>query len=388
MSTDFLPFSKPTISEEAIQEVVDSLRSGWITTGPKVQKFAEQLKQYLNAHEVLPISSATAGLHLSLAALNLKPSDEVITTSMTFVSTVNTIIHAGAKPVLVDVDMNTYNIDLSAVERAITPKTKAIIPVHFAGLPVDLDVLYQLAEEHNIHIIEDAAHAIGAEYKNKKIGSFGHTQVFSFHPNKNITTGEGGCVTTQFDEIADNIKLMRFHGMDREAWNRYGKAGKQDYEIIMPGFKYNLMDIQAAIGLHQLPELDNFNHKRKVLAERYLELLSDWPEWTLPKTDEQSIGYEHKHVWHIFTPLINPENTGMDRAEFMAQMKEHGIGTGLHYRAVHLYPYYQEQYHYKLGDFPNAESISERIVSLPLFPLMTFEEQDRVINTMKKIFKK
>lgn len=387
MSTDFLPFSKPTISEAAINEVTDSLRSGWITTGPKVQKFSAMLKNYLHAGEALPVSSATAGLHLSLMALDLHTGDEVITTTMTFVSTVNTIIHAGGKPVLVDVNINTYNINLDAIEQAITPKTRAIIPVHFAGLPIDLDPLYALAKKHNIHIIEDAAHAIGAEYKGKKIGSFGHTQVFSFHPNKNMTTGEGGCVTTQSDEIADKIKLLRFHGMDREAWNRYGKAGKQDYEIILPGFKYNLMDIQAAIGLHQLPELDNFNNKRRILAERYLKLLNNWPQLILPKTDQDSIHYEHKHVWHIFTPLLNLESSNMDRTEFMAQMKEHGIGTGLHYRAVHLYPYYQEQYGYKPGDFPHAETISERIVSLPLFPLMTFEEQDHVINTMKKIFK-
>ncbi len=384
MSDVFLPFSRPTISEEAINEVVDSLRSGWITTGPKVQKFEEQLKTYLGAPSALSIAHATAGLHLSLLALHLQPGDEVITTTMTFAATANMIVVAGAKPVFVDVDLHTYNINIAHVEAAITPKTRAIIPVHFAGLPVDLDPLYALAEKHGLHIIEDAAHAIGAEYKGKKIGSFGHTQVFSFHPNKNMTTGEGGCVTTSSETIAEEIKLLRFHGMDRTAWNRYGKSGTQDYEIIAPGFKYNLMDIQAAIGLHQVPHLDEFNEKRRILAERYLGLLKDWPEWSLPT----SVNYDHKHIWHLFTPLINPEAAGMDRATFMEKMKELSIGTGLHYRAVHLYPYYQEHFGYRRGDFPNAESISDRIVSLPLFPLMTFDEQDRVIASMKKIFRK
>lgn len=382
MNEVFLPFSRPTISEEAIQEVVDSLRSGWITTGPKVQRFEEQLKTYLGAPHILSLAHATAGLHLSLLALRLQPGDEVITTTMTFAATANMIVAAGGKPVFVDVNLHTYNMDITQVETAITPNTKCIIPVHFAGLPVDLDPLYTLAKKYNLTIIEDAAHAIGAEYKGKKIGSFGDTQVFSFHPNKNMTTGEGGCLTTSSESMAKEVQLLRFHGMDRTAWNRYGKSGTQDYEIIAPGFKYNMMDIQAAIGLHQVPHLDEFNAKRRVLAERYQALLNDWNEFALP----QSVAYQHKHVWHLFTPLINPEAAGMNRETFMMRMKEENIGTGLHYRAVHLYPYYQEHYGYRLGDFPCAESISARIVSLPLFPLMTFDEQDRVIATMKKIF--
>lgn len=381
MNDVFLPFARPTISEEAIQEVTDSLRSGWITTGPKVQRFEEQLKAYLGAPHALCLAHATAGLHLSLLAMHLQPGDEVITTTMTFAATANMIVVAGAKPVFVDVDLHTYNMKIAHVEAAITPRTKGIIPVHFAGLPVDLDPLYALAKKHGLFVIEDAAHAIGAEYKGKKIGSFGDTQVFSFHPNKNMTTGEGGCVTTASETIAKEIQLLRFHGMDRTAWNRFGKSGTQDYEIIAPGFKYNMMDIQAAIGLHQVPHLDAFNAKRKLLVERYQDLLQGWSPFSLP----QSVAYEHKHVWHLFTPLINPESAGMDRETFMTKMKEENIGTGLHYRAVHLYPYYQEHYGYRLGDFPNAESISARIVSLPLFPLMTFDEQDRVIAAIKKI---
>lgn len=384
MSDTFLPFSKPSISEAAINEVVASLRSGWITTGPKVKKFTEALKQYLNAQFVLPLSSGTAGLHLTLLSLDLQPGDEVITTPMTFAATANTIIHAGGKPVFVDIDPDTFNIDLNLVEQAITSKTKAVIPVHFAGLPVDLDPLYQLAKRHNLHIIEDAAHAIGAEYKGKRIGSFGHSQVFSFHPNKNMTTGEGGAVTTSDETIAEKIALYRFHGMDREAWNRYGKHGKQDYEIIFPGFKYNMMDIQAAIGLHQLPLLDEFNDKRKTIAERYLQELTGWEEFQLPQQPD----YEHKHAWHIFSPLINSRAAGMDRTRFMEKMKELNIGTGLHYRAVHLYPYYQESFGYKAGDFPYAEHVSETIVSLPLFPEMTEADQDKVISAIKTLFNK
>lgn len=383
MSDEFLPFSRPTISRAAIDDVVACLESGWITTGPRVAQFTEALKKYLSAPHVLPLTSATAGLHLALLALNLQPGDEVITTPMTFAATLNTIVLAGAKPVLVDIDPTTYNIDLNKLEDAITEKTRVIMPVHFAGLPVDLDQLYDIANRHGLRVIEDAAHAIGAEYKGKRIGATGDIQVFSFHPNKNMTTGEGGCVVTRDEALAKQIELLRFHGIDREAWNRYGKSGQQDYEVVLPGFKYNLMDIQAAIGLHQLREVDGFNARRAELANRYQEALADWSQWTLPQQPD----YEHKHVWHLYTPLINPDAANMDRAGFMAAMKEKNIGTGLHYRAVHLYPYYRETFGFAEGDFPHAESVSERIVSLPLFPLMTDADHDRVLDVMYSIFK-
>jgi dTDP-4-amino-4,6-dideoxygalactose transaminase len=383
MSDVFLPFSKPTISEEAIAEVVDSLRSGWITTGPKVEKLSGMLKDYLSAQETVLLASATAGMHLALLSLDLQPGDEIITASMTFISTPNMIVQAGGTPVFVDIDSaGTLNMNIDDIEKAITPKTRAIIPVHFAGLPVDLDRLYALAKKHNLRIIEDAAHAIGAEYKNKKIGSFGDTQIFSFHPNKNMTTGEGGCVTTSDSELAARIRLLGFHGMDRVAWNRYGKTGKQDYEIIAPGFKYNMMDIQAAIGIHQLPQLDTFNQKRQALAHRYLEKLAGWKQWHLPAIPD----YDALHVWHIFTPLLNIEEAGMNRATFMEKMKALNIGSGVHYKAAHLYPYYQQHYPVTSGQLPNTEYASERIISLPLFPTMTFEDQDRVIDAMHTIF--
>ncbi len=384
MTDEFLPFSRPTISREAIEEVVACLQSGWITTGPRVKKFEEALAVYVGAPRVLALSSATAGLHLALAALSLEPGDEVITTPMTFAATLNTIVLAGGRPVLIDVEPATYNMDVNRLAGAITSRTRAIIPVHFAGLPVDMDPLYALAKKHGLHVIEDAAHAIGTEYRGRRIGSFGDTQVFSFHPNKNITTGEGGAVATRDTELADRIALLRFHGMDREAWNRFGKTGNQHYEIVTPGFKYNMMDMQAALGLHQLPALEGFIGRRTEIARRYRTLLADWPQWTLPGTP----AYPHRHAWHLFTPLINPQDANMDRDAFMQGMKERNIGTGLHYRAVHLYPYYRDHFGFRRGDFPNAESISDRIVSLPLFPAMSDADLERAITAMADLFRR
>lgn len=382
MADDFLPFSKPTISQEAIDEVVACLKSGWITTGPRVGQFTDALKEYFNAPHVLPLSSATAGLHLSLLALDLQPDDEVITTPLTFAATLNTIVLAGGKPVLVDIDPKTLNMDINQLEDAITNRTRVIMPVHFAGLPVDLDTVYDLAQRYGLRVIEDAAHAMGTVYKGKRLGSFGDTQVFSFHPNKNMTTGEGGCIVTRDQQLADQIARLRFHGMDRQAWNRYGKSGNQDYEIVLPGYKYNMMDLQAALGLSQLKELPGFIQRRNQLAERYHEALSDWPQWHLP----QRPTYEHLHSWHIYTPLINEDATGMNRNEFMQAMKERNIGTGLHYRAAHLYPYYRQLLGYQLGDFPCTEDVCERIVSLPLFPSMSDADHDRVLDVMYTIF--
>lgn len=382
MSDEFLPFSRPSISQAAIDDVVSCLKSGWITTGPRVAQFTDDLKEYFCAPHALLLTSATAGLHLSLLAMELEPGDEVITSPLTFAATLNTIVLAGGKPVLVDIDPHTFNMDMNLLEQAITERTRVILPVHFAGLPIDLEPLYEIATRQDLRVLEDAAHAIGSEYKNKKIGSFGDTQVFSFHPNKNMTTGEGGCVVTRDPKLAEQITRLRFHGIDRQAWNRYGKSGSQDYEIVMPGYKYNMMDIQAALGIHQLKELAGFIARRQELANRYQEALSDWPQWTLP----QAPAYDHLHSWHLFTPLINEEIANIDRNEFMQAMKEKNIGTGLHYRAVHLYPFYRQAYGFKLGDFPNAEDVCDRIVSLPLFPGMTDADHDKVLDVMYSIF--
>jgi dTDP-4-amino-4,6-dideoxygalactose transaminase len=382
MLEDFLPFSRPTISEAAIEEVVACLKSGWITTGPRVAQFTEALKEYFQAPYVLPLMSATSGLHLALLAMGLQPGDEVITTPLTFAATLNTVVLAGGKPVLVDIDPQTLNMDVNLLVSAITRRTRVLLPVHFAGLPVDLDPVYELANQYNLRVLEDAAHAIGAEYKGKRIGSFGDTQVFSFHPNKNMTTGEGGCVVTRDQCLAEHIACLCFHGIDRQAWSRYGKHGTQDYEVVLPGYKSNMMDIQAALGIHQLRELTGFITRRRELASRYQEALSDWQQWVLPQIPH----YDHVHAWHIYTPLINESVAKMSRNEFMKMMKDYHIGTGLHYRAVHLYPYYRQVFGFNPGDFPYAEEVCERIVSLPLFPLMTDDEHDRVLDAMYSIF--
>lgn len=378
-----MPFAKPTLSKEAIQEVLDCLQSGWLTTGPRVQKFEAMLGEYFGVPHAPTLTSATAGLHLAFLSLDLQPGEEVITTPLTFIATLNTIVQAGGKPVLVDIDPVTYNIDVNLIPEAITPNTRAIVPVHFAGSPVDLDPLYALAKKHNLRVIEDCAHAIGTEYKGKKLGSFGDTQVFSFHPNKNMTTGEGGCLTTTDEALATYINMMKFHGINRAVWNRFSKQGSQHYDVEAPGFKYNMMDIQAALGIHQLPALDGFIEKRTTLAGRYQAILAEWPQWILPTGPN----YKHKHAWHLFAPTLNVEAAGMDRDTFVAKMKEANIGIGIHYPACHLYSYYRDHYAFKRGDFPHAESVGSRILSLPLFPTMTMAEQDRVIDTMAKIFK-
>lgn len=377
----FLPFARPSISEAAIQEVVECLRSGWITTGPRTQKFEALLADYVGAPTVLTCSSATAGLFMALAALGLEPGDEVVTTAMTFVATLNTIVQAGGKPVLVDVEPHTYNIDIARLEAAITPNTKAIVPVHFAGLPVDLDPLYALAAKYKLRVVEDAAHGIGAVYKGRRIGSFGDIQVFSFHPNKNMTTIEGGAIALRDEALEKVCKRLRFHGIDRDAWNRFSKEGKQDYDVVMAGYKFNFTDVQAALGIHQVGELEGFIDKRTRLVKRYYEALYGCKGLALP----QAPAYSHGHAWHLFAPRVRPDG-GLSRTDFIEKLKAAHIGCGLHYNAPHLYTYYQKQFGYKLGDFPIAEAVGAEVVSLPLFPDMTVAEQDRVLWAIEQIF--
>lgn len=375
----FLPFASPSLSEAAIQEVVDCLRSGWITTGPRVQRFEEALANYFQAPHVLALSSGTAGLYLALKATGLQSGDEVITTPLTFAATLNTIVSAGGKPVLVDVDPSTYNMDISQIEAALTPRTRALMPVHFAGLPVEMNGLYALAQKHGLRVIEDAAHAIGSHYQGQRIGSFGDIQVFSFHPNKNMTTGEGGCVVTRDPVVHQQISILRFHGIDRPAFDRFTKKGSPHYDIVQPGAKFNMMDLQAALGLHQLPALEGFIEKRQHLAQRYFKLLADVSQLILPP---QGNG----HNWHLFAPRIHPKASPLTRDAVMEALKERNIGTGLHYPACHLYSYYRKQFGFKEGDFPQAEEIGAQILSLPLFPHMTEAQQDRVVRALKEVF--
>lgn len=373
--TEFLPFARPCLSEETYSDVDTVLRSGWLTTGPRVAQFEKDLSVYFGGRPVRCVSSATAGLQLALLAIDLQPGDEVITTPLTFVATLNTIVQAGGRPVLVDIDTNTRNIDVKLLERALTSKTRAIMPVHFAGLPVDLDEIYDLAKKHGLRVIEDCAHAIGAEYKGKRIGAFGDIQVMSFHPNKNMTTGEGGAIVTDDKEVLRNIERLRFHGIDREAFNRFSKTGSQHYDVVVPGFKYNMMDIQAAIGLRQLPMLDGFIDRRKAFVEEYRRRLGGIAGISLPEAPL----YEHRHAWHLLTVLV-PE-----RDKFIDMMKEQNIGIGMHYTATHLFTYYKETFGFKNGDFPHAENVGAHICSLPLFPSMTESELDRVVKAVQDV---
>lgn len=386
MRKDFLPFSRPTVDEDAIADVTACLRSGWLTTGPKTIEFEKMFQEYTGSKYAVAVNSATAGLHLALLAFGIGKGDEVITSPMTFVATVNTIIFAGATPVLADIDQKTLNILPQNIEKKITPKTKAIIPVHFAGRPCDMSAIETIAKKHNLLIIEDAAHAIGAKWQGKKIGLAGAKKatVFSFHPTKNITTGEGGMICLDDEEAAEKLYILRQHGMSKGAWNRYAAKGKAHYDVIMPGLKYNMMDIQAVIGISQLKRLDKFNARRAQIAARYNEAFKNTAGIMIPAPVTQG----DTHCWHIYSPLLDTDKLTITRDEFMKLMGAQNIGTALHYLAVHEFSYYQKTYGWKEGDFPAAEYVAKRIVSLPLFTAMTDEDVEEVILTVKEILAK
>lgn len=378
---EFLPLSRPTIGEEEIQEVVDTLRSGWITTGPKVDLFEKRFKDYLGMPEAVAVSSGTAGLHLALLAAGIGPGDEVITSSMTFAATANAIVLCGAKPVLVDCDPHTLNIDLNGIEARINRQTKAVIPVHFAGQPCAMSELLEIANHHRLLVIEDAAHALGSEYKGQRIGAIGEATVFSFHPIKAITTGEGGMVVTRNREWSERMRLLRFHGIKTSAWQRQSGGKSSQYEIYLPGLKYTMMDLQAAIGIHQMDKLDGFIEQRAFLAGLYAQaftsLVGLQPLGLVP--------YAQRHSWHLFVAQLELERLTINRDDFMVLLRERNIGSGIHFPALHLQPYYQKTWGYRQGDFPNAERASERILSLPLFPLMSERDVDDVARVVRDI---
>ena len=380
MRDDFLVFGSPQIHDDEIAEVVDSLKSGWLGTGPKVKRFENLFSSYNNSKYAIAVNSCTAALHLSLKALDLNEGDEVITTPMTFCSTVNSIIHAGATPVLADIDPITMNIDPKKIEEKITKKTKCILPVHFAGRSCEMNEIVQIAKKHELYIIEDCAHAIETIYDGKKAGTFGDFGCFSFYVTKNLVTGEGGMVITNHKESANRIKRLALHGMSKDAWKRFSDEGYQHYYVEEAGYKYNMTDIQAAIGIHQLKRIEKNWSRRQEIWNYYNDNFSELPI-TLPSPLEKNT----KHAYHLYTILIDENKSGLSRDEFLTIMNSEGIGTGVHYLSIPEHPYYQKQFGWKAEDYPNAMKIGRETVSLPLSPKLTDNDVERVVKTVKKI---
>ena len=380
MRDNFLPFFLPTIEQDEINEVVDTLKSDWITTGPKTHKFEEMFREYIGCKHAIALNSCTAGLHLALVAAGIGEGDEVITSPFTFAATANVIVHQGARPVFVDIRRNTYNIDAEQIEAAISDKTKVIMPVHYAGQPCEMDEIMRITRRHNLLVIEDAAHAFSATYKGKKIGTIGDITSFSFYATKIITTAEGGMITTDNDELAEKIRLLSLHGISHDAWKRYSSEGSWYYEILYPGYKYNMTDIQASMGIHQLRKLDRLQEARRAIARLYSNAFKDMPEITEP-----SIAEWVEPTWHLYPILIDTELLKLDRSKFIEALKAEGIGTSVHFIPVHLHPYYRKQFGFKRGDFPESEYVYDHIISLPLFPRMTEADARDVIAAVKKI---
>ncbi|MEI8344738.1 MAG: DegT/DnrJ/EryC1/StrS family aminotransferase [Candidatus Omnitrophota bacterium] len=357
----FLVFGRPLIEDPEIREVVRCLRSGWIGTGPKVKAFEESFAAYKGTSFAMAVSSCTAALHLAMQAIGIKRGDEVIVPTMTFAATANAVIHAGGIPVFVDCEKDTMNMDPCDVLRKITKRTRAIVPVHFAGRPCNMAALMGIAKKHRLKVIEDCAHAIETEYHGKKAGTFGDLGCFSFYVTKNIVTGEGGMVITQNKRYADMIKVLGLHGMSRDAWQRFSDKGYKHYQVVYAGFKYNMTDMQASLGIHQLPRIDRYWRRRRQIWDAYNRALRDLP-LVLPKEPEK----DTRHAYHLYTVLLQTEKLKISRDQFMDCIARHKIGVGVHYVALHLHPYYRKAFKYRRSDFPNAEWISDRTVSLPL----------------------
>jgi UDP-4-amino-4-deoxy-L-arabinose-oxoglutarate aminotransferase len=380
MRSEFLPFSRPSITDADVAAVVEVLRSRWITTGPKAAEFERRFGEYVGCLQAVALASATAGMHLVLKALDIGPGDEVITPSMTWVSTVNLIVLAGATPVFIDVDRDTLMVSPAAVEAAMTPRTRMIVPVHYAGAAADLAPLRLLASAKGIALVEDAAHALGAEYRGERIGRRG-VSIFSFHPIKNITTGEGGMFCCEDEDLATRVRRLKFHGLGVDAFDRHMQGRSPQAEAIEPGFKYNMMDLSAALGLSQLARVDELNRKRTELAMRYRERLAEVDE-VLPLADPP---YPIKHAWQLFIVRVQADRASLTRQDFMEALKKRHIGTGIHFRAVHLQKYYAETMKTRRGMLPNTEWNSDRICSLPLFPDMTTADVDDVVEAIKDV---
>ena len=372
-----LPYHQPSIENEEINEVVETLKSGWLTTGPRTLKFEEAFSNYIGCRHAIGLNSCTAGLHLALAVKEFRANDEVITTTMTFPATANAIIHAGLRPVFVDIETGTLNIDVSQIEENITPRTRAIVPVHFAGHPCDMDPIMELANKYKLTVIEDAAHAIEAKYKDRKIGNLGNPTSFSFYANKNITTGEGGMLVLNDDSLADKVRILRLHGISRDAWKRYGKSGFAHWELDSPGFKYNMADINAALGIHQLKKVNHFLELRKKYSSLYDLAFSKIPELETLETRDYA---EPAH--HLYIISLRLEQLTVSRDEFLDAIQSKGIGVAVHYKGLHLQPYYRKEYSIPQGKFTVATRYSERVISLPLYPRMSVGDIERVIGVV------
>jgi len=375
----FLPFSPPAISEEEIAAVVDTLRSEWITTGPKTKQFEQDFAAYLGAESALALNSCTAALHLALAALDIGPGDEVITTPMTFCSSVNVIEHVGATPILVDIEPDTLTIDPQRCADAATPRTRAILPVHYAGHPVEMRPLLELAHERGLYLVEDAAHALPATYEGKKIGTLGDLTAFSFYATKNLTTAEGGMLTGAPD-LVDKARILSLHGMSRDAWKRYEKSGSWYYEVVALGFKYNMTDIQAAIGQVQLRRLESMQQRRREVVAQYNAAFGEDEALQIP-TERPGM----ESAWHLYVLRLNLDRLTIDRAQFIEEMRARNIGTSVHFIPIHLHPYYRNKYGFQPEDFPIAYREYQRVVSLPLHPGLTDEDVADVIAAVKDI---
>jgi dTDP-4-amino-4,6-dideoxygalactose transaminase len=382
MSID-LPFHRSWLEDEEINEVVDTLKSGWLTTGPKAQKFEEAFKDYIGCRHAIALNSCTAGLNISLALQNFEPGDEIITTPMTFPATANVIVLNNFKPIFCDIEKGTLNINSHGIAAKITSRTRAIMPVHYAGHPCDMDVIEAIAGENGLTILEDAAHALETKYKGRKIGNMGHMASFSFYANKNITTGEGGMITVNDDDLAEKIRVFRLHGLSRDAWKRYGNSGYAHWKLETPGFKYNMADISAALGMHQIKKVDRFLKIRKEYVQKYDEAFKNIEEIeTLEVKDYAESGH------HIYVIALRLNKLNLSRDEFLNAMQSAGIGVAVHFIALHLQPYYANTFNLEPEDFPVATDYSNRIISLPLYPKMTKGEVDRVINTVIELINK
>jgi len=374
---EWLPFHVPSIGEEEIAEVVDTLRSGWVTAGPKVQRFEQDFAQLLGTEGALALSSGTAALHLALCAAGVRPGDDVIVPTYTFTATAEVVTYLGARPVLVDVDPVTANLSPHALERAITRRTRAVMVVHIAGQPCEMDDVLALTKPRDIAVIEDAAHALPARYRGRLVGTLGDGAAFSFYATKNITTGEGGMLVMTDQDALERARILSVHGISRDAWKRYTAAGHWRYEVVESGFKYNMTDIQASLGIHQLRKLARFQASRRNHVERYQSGLADVDAVVTP---QEFPGTEH--AWHLFLLRLRPEALRIDRDRFIEELRARNIGTSVHFIPLHLHPYYQQAWRYRAGDFPQAEAVYANTVSLPLYPGMSESDVDDVIDAV------